>query len=132
MITRNIIEQSESLICVSARTDIGMRRDSNEDSMLVADLAAGTAAMSADMNVDDADERGMLMAISDGMGGAAAGEVASHIAITVLHDVLKQADDLDIARRLRMAVELANIRVWTRAQADLRLTGMGEPGDIFP
>jgi len=51
--------------------------------------------------------------------------VASHIAITVLHDVLKQADDLDIARRLRMAVELANIRVWTRAQADLRLTGMG-------
>lgn len=125
MITRNIIEQSESLLWVSARTDIGMRRDSNEDSMLVADLAAGIASMSADMNVYDADERGMLMAISDGMGGAAAGEVASHIAITVLHDVLKQADDLDIARRLRMAVELANIRVWTRAQADLRLTGMG-------
>jgi PPM family protein phosphatase len=125
MITRNIIVQSESLIWVSARTDIGMRRDSNEDSMLVADLAAGTAAMSADMNVYDADERGMLMAISDGMGGAAAGEVASHIAITVLHAVLKQKDDLDIAARLRMAVELANIRVWTRAQADSMLTGMG-------
>ena len=125
MITRNIIEQSESLIWVSARTDIGMRRDSNEDSMLVADLAAGTAAMSADMNVYDADERGMLMAISDGMGGAVAGEVASHIAITVLHDVLKQADDLDIARRLRMAVELANIRVWTRAQENSALSGMG-------
>jgi len=68
MITRNIIEQSESLLWVSARTDIGMRRDSNEDSMLVADLAAGIASMSADMNVYDADERGMLMAISDGMG----------------------------------------------------------------
>jgi len=115
MITRNIIEQSESLIWVSARTDIGMRRDSNEDSMLVADLAAGTAAMSADMNVYDADERGMLMAISDGMGGAAAGEVASHIAITVLHAVLKQKDDLDLAARLKMAVELANIREGTRA-----------------
>jgi serine/threonine protein phosphatase PrpC len=125
MITRNIIEQSESLIWVSTRTDIGMRRDSNEDSMLVADLATGTAAMSADMNVYDADERGMLMAISDGMGGAAAGEVASHIAITALHAALKQKDDLAIAARLKMAVELANIRVWTRAHADLRLTGMG-------
>jgi serine/threonine protein phosphatase PrpC len=93
--------------------------------MLVADLATGRAATSADMNVYEADGRGMLMAISDGMGGAAAGEVASHIAVTVLHDVLKQTSDPDIAERLKMAVELANIRVWTRAQADSALAGMG-------
>ena len=125
MFTRTITEPSESLVWVSARTDIGMRRDSNEDSMLVADLGTGTAAMDADMNAYEANGRGMLMAISDGMGGAAGGEVASHMAITVLHDVLKQADDLDIAERLRMAAELANIRVWTRAQADSALAGMG-------
>ena len=125
MVTQMIIKASEALIWVSARTDIGMRRDSNEDSMLVADLATGTAAMSADMNVYEADGRGMLMAVSDGMGGTAAGEVASHLAITVLHDVLKQTDDLGIAERLKMAVELANIRVWTGAQADSALAGMG-------
>jgi len=125
MVTPTIIEASEALVWVSARTDVGMRRALNEDSMLVADLAKGTAAMSADMNAYLADGRGMLMAISDGMGGAAAGEVASHIAITVLHDVLQHADDLDIAQRLRMAVELANIRVWTRAQENSALSGMG-------
>lgn len=126
MVTPTIFEPSEALIWVSARTDIGMQRASNEDSMLVADLATGRAAMSADMNVYEADGRGMLMAISDGMGGAAGGEVASHIAITVLHDVLlKQTDELDIEGRLRMAVELTNMRVWTRAQADSALAGMG-------
>ena len=125
MVTPTILEASEALVWVSARTDVGMRRALNEDSMLVADLATGTAAMSADMNAYEADGCGMLMAISDGMGGAAAGEVASHIAITVLHDVLKRADDLDIAQRLRMAVELANIRVWTRAQENSALSGMG-------
>ena len=93
--------------------------------MIVANLATGRAVISADMNVYEADGRGMLMAISDGVGGAAAGEVASHIAITVLHDVLREADDLDVASRLKMAVELANIRVWARAQADSALTGMG-------
>jgi serine/threonine protein phosphatase PrpC len=125
MITQSIIEASEALIWVSALTDIGMRRVSNEDSMLVADLATGSAAMSADMNAYEPDGHGMLMAISDGMGGAAAGELASQLAINVLHDVLKQTDDLDIAQRLRMAVELANIRVWTRAQESLALSGMG-------
>jgi len=128
MITPTNIETCETLMWVSARTDIGMKRASNEDSMLVADLATGRATLGADMDMDvyEADGRGMLMAISDGMGGAAAGEVASHIAITVLHDVLlSQTDDLDIEGRLKMAVELANIQVWTRAQADSALTGIG-------
>ncbi|HSF24669.1 MAG TPA: protein phosphatase 2C domain-containing protein [Blastocatellia bacterium] len=128
MVTPTNIETRETLIWVSARTDIGMKRASNEDSMLVADLATGRATMGADMDMDvyEADGRGMLMAISDGMGGEAAGEVASHIAITVLHEaLLRQTDDLDIEERLKMAVELANIQVWTRAQADSALTGMG-------
>jgi len=93
--------------------------------MLVADLATGAAAINADMNVFDTDGRGMLMALSDGMGGAARGEVASQIAIMVLHDVLKQIDDHDVARGLKMAVELANLRVWKCAHANLSLTGMG-------
>jgi len=125
MITEKVIEPCQSLIWVSARTDKGMRRASNEDSMLVADLATGIAATSADMIACEANRRGMLMAVSDGMGGAAAGEVASNIAVTVLHDVLIRTHDLDLAKRLKMAVELANVRVWTRAQADSTLYGMG-------
>jgi PPM family protein phosphatase len=125
MVTRTTIDASEALIWVSARTDIGLRRDSNGDSMIVADLETGKAAMSADMNAYEADGCGMLMAVSDGMGGAAGGEVASHIAITVLHEVMKQTYNLHIVERLRMAVEVANMRVWTRAHADRSLAGMG-------
>jgi len=127
MVTPTIIEAGGALIWVSARTDVGMQRASNEDSMLIADLATGTAAMSADMNVYEADGRGIVMAISDGMGGAAGGEVASQIAVTVFRDVLRmqQTDDFDIPERLQMAIELANIRVWTPAQADSALSGMG-------
>jgi serine/threonine protein phosphatase PrpC len=66
------------------------KRAANEDSMLVADLSTATAAMSANMNGYLPDRRGILMAVSDGMGGAVAREVASHIAVTVLHDVLRK------------------------------------------
>src|SRR5215471_10024153 len=106
MLTQRVPAASETLIWVSARTDIGMRRALNEDSMLVANLATGRAAMTADMNVYEAGGRGMLMAVADGMGGAAAGEVASHIAIRALHSALRQSSRLDIPERLKMAVEL--------------------------
>jgi serine/threonine protein phosphatase PrpC len=118
-------EAGETLIWVSARSDIGMLRTSNEDSVLVADLTAETAEMGADMSVYEANGFGMLMAVSDGLGGAAAGEVASHIAISSFHALLKRPDDLDAISRLKMAVELANMRVWSQAQANPALTGMG-------
>ena len=53
MVTPTIIEPSESLVWVSARTDIGMRLDSNEDSMLVADLATGTVTKCDRLDVMD-------------------------------------------------------------------------------
>jgi protein phosphatase len=86
---------------VGSRTDIGRVRDHNEDSLLV--LAP-------------------LFAIADGMGGHAAGEVASELAIRTLEDA--QIDSLD-ADALQSAVIRANATIIKGAQDGLGRAGMG-------
>jgi PPM family protein phosphatase len=67
---------------VSAMTDVGRARATNEDAYAVTDLARGTLieATGRDYQVD-IKERGVLLALSDGMGGHQAGEVASALVL---------------------------------------------------
>ncbi|MDQ3758175.1 MAG: Stp1/IreP family PP2C-type Ser/Thr phosphatase, partial [Actinomycetota bacterium] len=82
-------------------TDVGRVRQNNEDNLLVSDP---------------------LFAVADGMGGHAAGEVASGIAV----ETLAERFDVDhSANGLADAVRAANRAVWERAQADHKLRGMG-------
>ncbi|HEX2040735.1 MAG TPA: Stp1/IreP family PP2C-type Ser/Thr phosphatase [Acidimicrobiales bacterium] len=84
-----------------AATDVGRVRKNNEDSLLVSSP---------------------LFAVADGMGGHAAGEVASNIAV----ETLAQRFEADhSANGLAEAVRAANRAVWERAQADHGLRGMG-------
>ena len=69
---------------VSARTDVGCVREQNEDAWLVADLSAGRRGLIADVERHTVGPRGTLLAVCDGMGGAAAGEVASALATDVI------------------------------------------------
>jgi serine/threonine protein phosphatase PrpC len=68
--------------------------------------------------------RGVLLAVSDGMGGAPAGEVASSGALQALLEEMMtvQATSADVA--LRQCVEGASSRVWTASQAEA-YAGMG-------
>lgn len=86
---------------VGSRTDVGRVRDHNEDSLLV---------------------RAPLFAIADGMGGHAAGEVASELAVRTLEEA--QIDELD-ADTLRDAVLKANAAVIQGARDGLGRAGMG-------
>jgi protein phosphatase len=61
--------------------------------------------------------------VCDGMGGAAAGETASHLAGDTAAAALAKARPGSAA--IREAVRLANIAVYERARQDRRLEGMG-------
>ena len=84
-----------------SRTDVGCVRDHNEDSLVVAPP---------------------LFAVADGMGGHAAGEVASEIAVNVLAELAPK--DLDGAA-LEHAVEEANHEIIRAARDGRGRDGMG-------
>lgn len=117
---------SDILVSVFARTDIGMRRSANEDAFLIADLTSGNVGLGPEVITHSVGERGSLLIVSDGMGGAAAGEIASEIAVkTIRESLLEIPRDLDTAERLKIATELANECIWNEAQRDSDLAGMG-------
>ena len=78
-------------ISVFGKTDVGKTRDHNEDTFLVADLTRKVASLQPDVREHDVGARGTLFMVADGMGGAAAGEVASRMAADVVHRALTEA-----------------------------------------
>ena len=117
---------SDVLVSFAAETDVGLHRSGNEDAFLVADLTSGKSESGSQMSPILVGERGVLLVVSDGMGGAAAGEVASEMAVTTLRDRLLVAPpEMTIAERLRFAAEESNNRIWDYARTNPEVFGMG-------
>ncbi|HYL97362.1 MAG TPA: Stp1/IreP family PP2C-type Ser/Thr phosphatase [Blastocatellia bacterium] len=117
---------SDVTISVFARTDTGMRRPGNEDAFLVADLTTGNVGLGPDMSTHRVGERGSLLVVSDGLGGAAAGEVASEMAVkTIRQALLDLPSDTAVPERMKRAAEIANENIWNAAQQNPNLAGMG-------
>src|SRR4029078_10235862 len=73
-------------------------------------------------------EKGAALLVCDGMGGAAAGEVASQMAVDSIYDALAAADPQPrdgVARRLRRAVQHANERIFIQSRDNQSERGMG-------
>lgn len=107
-------------ISAAGLTDVGRKRNHNEDSFLV-------------------DEELHLYVVADGMGGHAGGGTASRIAVETIDRELRRAreargslftqqvalQDSPLPEVIRAAVERACRSIFTAAQEDPRLTGMG-------
>jgi PPM family protein phosphatase len=68
-------------VSVAAQSDIGRVRENNEDAFLVADLTRGGRAPEASQRRIEIGDKGVLLVVSDGMGGHKAGEVASALVV---------------------------------------------------
>jgi serine/threonine protein phosphatase PrpC len=120
---------------VYGRTDVGLVREHNEDNLLVAELGSEAVPLpSHEESIGQVSERGLALAVCDGMGGAAAGEVASQMAVNALFEVLRGEDppiDRDaFARRLVEAVEEAGTRIYNAAKKDRTRRGMGTTATV--
>jgi serine/threonine protein phosphatase PrpC len=119
-------------VSVFGKTDLGRTRDHNEDTFLVADLSTGNASLHPEVRRHEVGPRGSLFMVADGMGGAAAGELASAMAADLIYRHLATvwAADEDssperFAFRMREAVEIANQQIYGYAREHPEVRGMG-------
>src|SRR6478752_176793 len=119
---------------VFGRTDVGQIREHNEDNFLVANLTTGRRGLMAEDREQVVGHHGTVLGVCDGMGGAAAGEVASQLAVDIIHEQLSRTDPPgdhdDLARRLVSAVETAGARIFNEARADRSRRGMGTTATV--
>src|SRR2546421_1103135 len=125
-----------------AKTHVGRVRSGNEDNFLVLDLSTSKAWTGSDgdtppeeMRRFEVGEKGLVLVVSDGMGGALAGDVASRMAVETVRDMLTGGDegegetacgpDSPLVECLRNATDYANFAIHRRSQEDPRCSGMG-------
>lgn len=126
-------------ITVYAQTDVGMVRAGNEDTFLVLNLDTSATWTPVTVEGEPPDHlasfeqasAGTILAVSDGMGGALAGEVASRMAVEGVRDHMlffrgnKTFSSFPFHEQLRLAVEQANSQINNESMGNADYAGMG-------
>jgi serine/threonine protein phosphatase PrpC len=102
---------------VGSLSDPGQVRELNEDYF-------GTPE-TMEISPELVEQQGRLYAVADGMGGHAAGEVASQQAVSALFEKYYASPSAEIIERMKEAIETANVEVHAQASLDRAKAGMG-------
>ncbi len=92
------------------KTDTGLIRDNNEDSVKC-------------INFND-DKNGFLAIVADGMGGHKSGEVASKMAIDLIPDIYYETDGYNLVK-LETAFLKTNNAIYEKSNSENQYSGMG-------
>jgi PPM family protein phosphatase len=118
---------------VFGQTAVGQVREHNEDNFLIADLTRKSREFSSGQ-LYQIGRCGAVFGVCDGMGGAAAGEVASRLGVDIIYNQLIAAGvprgREDLARRLVNAIQDAGHRIFSEARADRTRRGMGTTATV--
>ena len=120
---------------VYGKTHVGLVREHNEDNFMVGDLSVASGPLPGEQTISGSvSDRGIALAVCDGMGGAAAGEVASQMAVDTLFERLRgdgAPEDRDgFACRLVDSIEEAGARIFRSAKKDRSRRGMGTTATV--
>ena len=96
---------------IFAKTDVGRKRQVNQDYVFVTDKPVGPFPN--------------LLVVADGMGGHKAGDFASKYTVKVLHEELEKLSLDKPEEILKKVVTVANHELIRVAQTDVKLEGMG-------
>jgi protein phosphatase len=129
------------IIDLHAKSDVGRVRRGNEDNFLLLDLSSSKTWTGSDgpeapeeLRRIELNDRGVVFVVSDGMGGALAGDVASRMAVETVREMLMGSDDgssagcddaTPLVECLRNATVYANLAIHHKSQEDTRCSGMG-------
>lgn len=123
-------------IALYAQTDVGAVRSGNEDNFLVLNLSIGSSWTANEEERKDLltykqGSYGSLLAVSDGVGGTVAGEIASRMAVETVRDRMLRLQahavysQTPVYQRLRIAIEEANLLINRESAANTEHKGMG-------
>jgi PPM family protein phosphatase len=128
---------------IHATSHVGRVRKGNEDNYLLLNISKSKAWTSSqddgefviESQTFEIDDNGVVAAVSDGMGGAMAGEVASKLAVECVCEKLldedleetltPEAHDYNLIAKLYNATLYANLVVHQQGRSDAQFQGMG-------
>jgi PPM family protein phosphatase len=125
------------VVHVFGRTDVGRTREHNEDAFVVADLTTDNATLQPEVRMHTVGSKGSLFMVADGMGGAAAGEIASAMAVDAVLGQLRttwlgdsSSEPERFVRAIKIATKTANEQIHAYATAHPEYRGMGTTATI--